>query len=109
MSVLVMPNSLDGIGKKATNITAILILMGIVVGFLDVRHAKSADFKALKTSFQAKHIQLIEDNISDIEDEIDIIQSEDALTNRDKTKVSKLRNRKAKYLRRLGDVKASPR
>ena len=101
--------TLNGIGKSAVSVVAIAAMFTLFLNMADSRYAMASDVKELKVSFHNKEIQLIEDDISIIEDEIDIIQSEAVLTTRDKTKVSKLKNRKAKYLRRLGDIKASPR
>ena len=101
--------TLNGMGKSAVSVVAIAAMATLFLNMADSRYAMASDFKSLRVSFHVKQIQLIEDDISIIEDDIAIIESEDKLTNREKTKVSKLKNRKAKYLRRLQDVKASPR
>lgn len=108
MSVLFMP-TLNGMGKSAVSVVAIAGMFTLFLNMADARYAMASDVKELKVSFHRKEMRLIEDNISIIEDEIDIIQSEDVLTNREKTTVSKLKNRKAKYLRRLEGVKSVPR
>ena len=108
MSVLTMP-TLNGMGKSAVSVVAIAAVMTLFLNMADSRYAMASDVKDMKASFYDREIQLIEDDISIIEDDIDIIQSEDVLTTREKTKLSKLKNRKAKYLRRLTGIKASPR
>ena len=108
MGVLVMP-TLNGIGKSAVSVVAIAAMFTLFLNMADSRYAMAGDVKDLKASFHAREVRGIENEIAKIEDNIYVIEREDILTNREKAQVSKLENRKAKYLRQLRDVKASPR
>jgi hypothetical protein len=95
---------LNGWGTKAASVVAIAAMLTLFLNLADTRYAMAGDMKALQASFHAQEVRDIEDKVAIIEDNIYVIEREDILTNREIAQVSKLKNRKAKYLRRLNDI-----
>jgi hypothetical protein len=97
-----------GWGAKAGSVLAIGAVITLFINLADSRYAWASDMRAIKSDRHAEKVQALEDKVSDIEDSIYVIEVEDMLTNREKSEISKLENRKSKYLRRLSDVMAMP-
>lgn len=96
-----MPNSLDGMGKKATNAIAILTLVGMIVGFLDIRHAKSEDFKKVADQLVLDRMERYEEKVEETENAIARLQAKHKLDEWEKLHLQQLRDRKARYLRKV--------
>lgn len=97
--------SLTRWGERAVSVVAIGAVFTLFVNVADSRYAIADDFLKLKSSLHSREIRDMEDKITIIEDNLYVIEQEEVLTNRDRAQVSRLENRKAKYLRRLEDIK----
>jgi len=95
---------LEALGSKAAAILSILILLGTVVGFLDIRHAKAADVEILMSMMKSSEGQRYEQKIEEIEDTIGRLQAKSELSNWEKLHLTQLKNRKARYLRLLHEA-----
>jgi len=93
-------------GERAVNIVAIGAMLTLFVNIADSRYAIADDLKKLKADLHARDVLEVEDKIAILEDDLYIIQQHDILTNREKAKISRLENRKQKYLRRLQSIKS---
>lgn len=91
----------EALGSKAAAITSILVLVGMVIGFLDVRHAKAAEYRELKHELTAMQRDRYEEKIEEIEDSISRLEAQEKLSDWEKLHLSQLRDRKQRYLRRL--------
>ena len=106
--------TLNGWGKKAGSITAILILAGLVltyVGSLIPSYALASDLKAhIKQSDNRYHTTMkreLKQRIKRIENDLALYgldRSSRALTPREKMHETQLINMKAEYLRDLSDL-----
>ncbi len=92
---------IDTIGKKAASIASILILMGLILGFLDVRHAKASDVAGIYDRMDRQAIDDTEDKIDDVEDEIAELDRKPVLDEVEMYRLSKMMKKKSKLVRRL--------
>jgi len=98
--------SLTKWGERAVSVVAIGAVFTLFVNIADSRYAIADDFLKLKSSLHSREIRDMEDKITIIEDNLYVIEQEEVLTNRDRAQVSRLENRKAKYLRHLEGIKS---
>jgi len=100
---------LDLLSGFAVKITAILVLLGGTVGFLDTRHAKASDFAQLVSVRYVERVERFEEKIQETEDAINRIKIRSELTDSEKLHLNQLSDRKAKYLRKLHGISTNPR
>lgn len=96
-------NQLEKLGSKATAIISILTLVGMTIGFLDIRHAKSSEFEAFKRTYTEVAVDRYEEKIEELEQDIIRIKSmpEPNVSNQDRVRLIQLSKRREKYLRKL--------
>ena len=92
---------IETLGNKAAALAAVLSLMAMLVGFLDIRHAKAEDLDAMGTLVRGAQLDGYEQKIEALDDEIAELESQDAFDARDKRRLSQLRARRDKYLRKI--------
>ena len=105
-----MPNNLSGWADKAKNVTAILILVGIVgawLGGLIPSYALSSELEQHISKSDERVKFDLEDKILIIEDELEIYKAlkiSEALPVKDAIREHQLVNRKERYLRQLKSI-----
>ena len=110
--------TLNGWGKKAGNITAILLLAGTVGAYINSlmpSYALASDLKAHIQQSDNRYLLTVKKElkkqIKGIENEIalyDLDKATRALTPRENLHQTQLINMKAEYLRDLQDIKVNP-
>ena len=106
-----MPNNLNGWADKAKNVTAIIVLVGIVgawLGGLIPSYALSSELEQHISKSDERIKFDLEDKILIIEDELEVYEAlkvSEALPVKDAIREHQLINRKQRYLRQLESIK----
>ena len=92
---------IDTIGKKAASIVSILLLVGMVVTFLDIRHAKASDIDGIHDRMDRRDVFDTEDKIDDVDNAISKLDRIPVLSEVQMSDLSNLMRKKEKLVRRL--------
>lgn len=92
---------INTIGKNAASIVSILLLVGMIVTFLDIRHAKASDIDGIHERMDRRDVFDTEDKIDEVEYKIAKLDRKPVLDEVELYDLSILMKKKEKLVRRL--------
>jgi len=87
--------SLEYTAKNVAYIVVIVSALAAVGTFVDVRYVHASDYTGHR-------VERIEDKIAELEGDIEVLETLDVLTHRERLELAKLKNLRLKFLRKLG-------